>query len=323
MYRMVFIKVLCRLTLKIGLIPALLCVSCTSYRAFQVEVLEPAKVTLEKGKVMGYWDRNIRPQSDTVLVLGRYPGISSDELSYVFYSALQSALNEETETDTLRFIAGKDKVYLPVNRQPAPVSAENLSKIGDRFGMDYVVVLEKIGYTLDVSEQNVNCNLFVRLYDCRQGRVLDSVIYENDLTEGLVNEYGLAEYVNGMIMDRGTDYARHLKPYWHTVDRRIYNTGKVLKLGDIFFVRNDREQARKLWEAATRLSFKQAVRGYLNLAWLYENEGDFSMAEQMLQRGLNRANEKSLDNTDVDYLKEYLKIILKRIQDSSSLEKQL
>lgn len=318
-----FVKVLCRLIPKGWLLPALLCASCTSYRTFQVEILEPATLTLEKGKVLGFWDRNIRSQTDTIFLLNRYPGLSTDELSYVFYTALQSVLSEADGTDSLLSVTGKDKIYLPAGKFPAAVSAASLKQIGDHFGVDYMVTLEKIGYVIKAPEQSLNCNLFLRLYDCIQGEAIDSVLYENDLTAGIMEDYLLTEYINARIWDSGLAYAHQLKPHWVPAQRRIYNGGKVLKMGDIFFTRNDREQAKNLWEATARLPGKQAIRGYLNLAWLYENEGDFSMAEQMLQKGLNFANEKGLDNADVTYLKEYLKMIVKRMQDQSLLDRQL
>ncbi len=321
MYRMGVIKILCRLTFYGWLFPVL-CTSCVGYRVFQVDVLEPAGVTLGKDKKIGFWDRNIRPQCDSSFLLNRYPGISSDELSYVFYSALQEALGE-SETDSLQSIVGKEKRYVPDQDIPAPVASVTLMEIGRRFGMDYIVSLEKIGYRVDRPEKYVKFDLFLRLYDCGQGEVLDSVLYEYDLKEALVNEYELTEYVNGMIGEQGTEYARRLKPYWLAVDRRIYNGGRVLKMGDVFFQHHDWEQAKRLWEAATRLTFRQAIRGYLNLAWLYEMEGDFFMAGQMLQKGIDIAEEKGLDNADTDYLKMYMKVIVKRIKDKALLDSQI
>lgn len=322
MYRMGLVKILCQLTFRGWLWAVLLCTSCAGYRAFQVDVLEPADVTLEKGKKIGFWDRNIRPQGDSSFVLNRYPGISSDELVYVFYSAMQEAWGE-SGTDSVQFMAGKDKSYVPDGEVPALLVPGTLVEIGRRFGTDYMVVLEKIGYGVDASEKHVKCDLFLRLYDCSRGEVLDSVLYENDLKEALVNGYELTDYMEGTLAELGVEYARRLKPYWQTVERRIYNRGRVLKMGDVFFQHNDREQARQLWEAATRLTPRQAVRGYLNLAWWYEMEEDFSMTERMLRTGIHIAEEAGLDNADTDYLKMYLNVIVKRIKDTALLERQM
>lgn len=321
MYGMGGIKVLCRLTFY-GCLALWLCTSCAGYRVLQVEVLEPAGLTLEKGRTIGFWDRNIRPAGDSSFVLNRQPGLSADELSHRFYSVLQSVLCEN-ETDSLLHLAGRDKRYVSDGEIPAPAGAGKLTEFSRRFGMDYVVSLEKIGYAVDVREKRVSCNLFLRLYDCNRGRVSDSVLYENDLTEVLAYEEGLAENINGIMEMRGVEYARLLKPYWVCVERRIYNGGRVLGMGDIFFLRNDREQARKLWEAATSLNTRQAIRGYLNLAWMYENEGDFYKAEQMLRNGLDIAAKKGVDNADTDYLKIYMEIMVKRIKERALLERQM
>ena len=284
--------------------------------------MEPARLTLRQDNKIGFWDRNIRPQCDSSFLLSRYPGISSDELAYVFYSALQEALGE-SGTDSLQPIAGKDKRYVPDQSLPSPVAPLTLNELGRHFGMDYIVSLEKIGYRVDMPEKYVKHDLFLRLYDCALGEILDSVFYENDLREAMVNEYELVDYINGMIEEQGTKYARRLKPYWLAVERRIYNSGRVLKMGDLFFLRNDQEQAKRLWKAATRQTPRQAVRGYLNLAWLYEMEGDFFMAGQMLQKGMEVAEEKGLDNADTDYLKMYMKVIVKRIKDRALLDRQM
>ena len=322
MYGMGVVKILCQLILYGWLFTALLCTSCAGYRVVQIDVLEPADVTLEKNKKIGFWDRNIRPLCDSSFVLNNYSGISSDELAYGFYSALQAALGE-SETDSLPFMAGRDKRYVPDQEFPVPLVAESLVMIGQHFGVDYIVALEKMGYRIDASEKHVKCDLLLRLYSCSRGNVLDSVFYENDLQEALVNGYDLTDYMKGVTGELGAEYACRLKPCWQTVERRIYNGGRVLKMGDVFFQHNAREQAVQLWDAATRLTPRQAVRGYLNLAWLYEMEGDFSLARQMLQKGMEVAEEKGLDNTDTDYLKMYMEIIVKRIKDTVLLEKQM
>lgn len=296
--------------------------SCTGYRVFQADVLEPASLTLEKEGTIGFWDRNIRPRFDSSFVLGSYTGLSTDELSFGFYSALQDMLLENG-TDSLLFIAWKEKRYVPDGEVPLPADAGILTELGYRFGLDYIVSLEKMGYTVDAESKGLNCDMLLRLYDCRRGDVLDSAVYENDLTEALLNDYVLTDYLKALTEDRGAEYARRLKPYWETVERRIYNGGKVVKMGDVFYLRHHPEQAKKLWEAATRLSARQAIRGYINLAWLYEMEGDFDTAYRMLQNGITVANEKGLDNADTDYLKRYMKIIVERINAHSLLEQQM
>lgn len=322
MYRMGLVKILYRLTFPCWFFTAWLCTSCAGYRTLQVDVLEPAVVTLGKDKKIGFWDRNIRSQYDSSFVFNSYSGISSDELAYVFYSVLQEAL-KESETDTMQFVSGKNKRYVPDREIPAPLAAGKFVEIGRRFGMDYIVALEKTGYRIDPAEKHVKFDLFLRLYDCRRGDAPDSVLYENDLKEALMSGYALADCMKELMEERGNEYVCRLKPYWQTVERRVYNGGRVLKMGDVFFLRNDREQAKRLWEAATRLTPGQAVRGCLNLAWLYEMEEDFSAAERMLQQGLRIAEEKGLDNADTDYLKMYMKVIVKRIKDRALLDRQM
>lgn len=316
------IKILYRLIFYGCFFPVLLCFSCAGYREFRVDILEPADLMLEKGKKIGFWERNIRPLSDSSFVLNHYSGISSDELAYVFYSALQEALGS-SETDSLPFMLGRDKRYVPDQEFLPPIVSESIIKTGRYFGIDYIVALEKMGYWIDSSDKHVKCDLFLRLYDCGQGNVLDSILYENDLKEAFVNGYDFPDYMKRVIGEQGAEYACRLKPYWQTVERRIYNGSRVLKMGDVFFLHNNWEQAKQLWEAATCLTPRQAVRGYLNLAWLYEMEGDFSLAGQMLQKGMDVAEKKGLENADTDYLKLYMEVIVKRLKDRGILDRQM
>ena len=43
----------------------------------------------------------------------------------------------------------------------------------------------------------------------------------------------------------------------------------------------------------------------------------------MLQKGIDIAEEKGLDNADTDYLKMYMKVIVKRIKDKALLDRQM
>lgn len=320
---MVFTEILRRLVCRLWIVAVILLASCAEYRTLRVEVLKPARITIEPGKTVGYWDRNIRPQTDTSFVLNRYPGLSADELAYTFYSGLQSVFREAREGDSLQPMSGRERVYLADRQLPEPVRAADLKKLKEAFGMDYIIALEKIGYYPDPDRRKISCNLFLRLYSCDRGTVMDSVGYANDLTEGIVNEYELGDYIHDQLWNCGIECAYRMKPHWVSMERRIYNGEKVLKMGDVFLLREDQEQARKLWNAATSMSPKQAVRAYINLAWLYESRGNFEEAGRMLRRGLELAESKNMENTDVGYLKEYLKIITQRIKDAGLLDRQL
>ena len=96
-----------------------------------------------------------------------------------------------------------------------------------------------------------------------------------------------------------------------------------MKIGDLFLQKNDVEEARKLWEAATQLSPGTALKAYINLAWLSENEGNFAAALEVLQKAQKLASAEKISSKDKTYLEEYIEILKKRIQEMQIIEKQM
>ena len=62
-----------------------ICSACSSYRTLEVEILSPAKITLEREGKIGFLDRQISRAADTTFVLYSYQGISPAELSFLFF----------------------------------------------------------------------------------------------------------------------------------------------------------------------------------------------------------------------------------------------
>lgn len=296
--------------------------SCSSYRTMDIEVMKPAEVYLTETGKLGYWDRNIRKAADTSFALYHYEGISPDQLSFLFYTGISEGWAENGGMDTMPVLYGKQTMFVTGEGFPARVLPEQLKQIGIELGLSYLVVLENYTYQLKTENHQTDCRYYIRLYSCHTGEVLDSLIYTEDLTECLYNG-DFQDYMQWLAHQKGREYAQRLSPYWEADSRRIYNGGKILRTGDYLFTMGNTEEALKLWKAVICRKPQEALKGYLNIAWFYENQGEFDMAKEMLLEAWQLADKNHIRNRDVDYLNEYLKSIDIRIQDKKTLDKQL
>lgn len=322
MYRMVFIKIFRGLIPVICFVTILQLFSCSSYRTMNIEIMKPAKVYLAESGKWGYWDRNIRKAADTSFVLYDYEGISPDQLSLLFYTGINEGLVENGNTDTIPVLYGKLVTFVAEEGFPMRVLPEQLKEIGRDLGLSHIVVLENYTYQLKPEKHQTGCRYYIRLYSCSTGEVLDSLIYTENLTECLyVGDF--QKYMQWLAHQRGREYIQRFFPCWVADSRRIYNGGKVLRTGDYLFTMGNTEEALKLWKAVTCRKPHEALKGYLNIAWFYEDRGEFEMAKETLLQAWQLVDKNHIQNRDVDYLNAYLKSIDVRIQDKKLLDKQL
>lgn len=301
-----------------------MCCACSSYRTFEVEILSPAKITLPEGGKIGFLDRQVSRTADTAFVLYNYPGIFPLELSVLFFSGLQYAYKDIQEGDTIPGLFDKFRTYLPAQDTiPDPLGKEKVRNICKTYQLDYLVVLELYAYSVNMDSLKVRNRYVVRLYSPLEEKPLDTVIMGEDLSAFLNDDYDFVAYIRDKAWETGFTYAHRIMPYWNPVERRIYNGQKVLRMGDILLQQNNAEEARRLWEAATRLSPGIAIKAYINLAWLSENAGDFSAALETLQKAQQLALSEKIAAKDKMYLDEYAKVLKKRLQNLKVIENQL
>lgn len=135
---------------------------------------------------------------------------------------------------------------------PPAYPAADIQKICRTFGLDYVVSLETYYYTVNERSGSIKSNYCVRLYAADEPAPVDLVVYRDDLTDYLTDEFNFLDFIRANAWDKGALYCKRLIPHWEVTERRVYNRQKVLRMGDIFYRQNDVEQAMKLWEAATQ-----------------------------------------------------------------------
>lgn len=320
---MVFSQIFCRLIRPVaGCFLGVFFASCVTYRTCEVEVLAPADITLRTGSKVGFLDRRIRRTEDTSFILYQYPGIVPDELTMVFYNGLTARWMEDGKRDSLPAFVSSQIQYVAGDSVPAPYRAEEIRNLCRSLGLDYLISLEIYRYGTDARNALVESNYVIRLYAADSAKAVDSVVYRDDLSDYLNEEVDFIAYMQDNAWEKGSLYAERLVPHWTPARRRIYNQQKILRMGDVFFRNGDPLQAERLWTAATEAAPKVALKAYINLAWLYENQGDFEKAFQLLETARQLTSAHQLSRKDIDYLECYLQVIRKRREDLFLIERQ-
>lgn len=312
---MVFTQILRGLIL--GLVPSLF-ISCASYRVLQVEVLQPAKVQIGKEKRIALLDRGIRLKDSPVVF--QDPDVETG-LIREFANGLNNTF-VEMEYDTLTILTSRDRYVVDNNAFPLPFPADTISSLCRKFNTDYVISVE-MQYFENVKDL-LAVKWFMRLYQNGVAAPVDSVTLVNVLPLiDQIDNYGLLQEIEVACWDEGSNYARRIVPYWTETARRIYTQGKVLRMGDVFMQENKTDEAIEIWEGACKLSGKTAIQARINLAWIYENAGDFDTALGFLQEAVKIAQEKNMNGQLTDYLQKYLLAIRQRILHQELLDKQI
>lgn len=314
MRRMVFTQILCKLTL------VALCCSffsgCITYRKVKIEMLEPAEIVLKENSLLAYYNRNVIYKPDTLFTPWK---ISRKQVSKIFGEGFNGGLFYAEPADTAVVMEEKGSNYYR-GELPPPLYSDIVVKLHKKLSIDYIISLEC--HYLDHKDNKNYYNWFVRLYDARVGKPIDSLLMTSKITNSK-NIYALQDDVMQKTWDKGSEYAGRITPHWKESERKVYRTGKVVRTGYIYYKAGKTDEAIDIWSVAGQTSPLQAIKAGLNLAWLFEDAGDMEQALQILQETKQLAEKENIQSKTTAYLDEYLKIIRKRVEQVNQLEKQI
>lgn len=312
---MVFAQILRRLII---LSAVSLMVSCATYRVLDVEILQPAKIQVEPGKRMALLDRGLRKENSPIVFS---EPLEDTELIREFGYGLNSVMTE-MEYDTVLMLTGKERFFVKDNIYPFLLPADSVTAWCSKFNVDYIISLdmvyfEKNGYYLRAKGK-------VSLYKNDAQAALDSITLDKLLPYTAYEDTDLLlQDLHVAFWEQGEKYARRIIPSWAATTRRVYNYGKVLGLGDVLFKEGKTNEAIEIWEGALKISDKMAIQASINLAWVYENEGDYEYALTLLKEAKTLAEQKGIHNQDIIYLEKYIGTIQQRIQQQEILNQQI
>lgn len=315
---MVPAQIFCRVVV---LLAGVFFTACSSYRVFPVDTLKPAPIPVVTEGKIGILERNISYQNTPVKF--REEERARLELLKQFAIGVKTLFEEVDNRDSLLFMSDARQHSLHRPHLPEAYPADTVRSFCRQFGLDYLISLEVTFF--EIQESNLSYNWFVRLYSPHTFAPLDSVLLMYEIGNIHDFEYydDLYELLKIVARDKGAEYARRIVPYWETTERRIYNKGKILRLGDAYFREGQEEKAVKVWEGATRLGLRTAVKAVINIAWMYENRGEFDRAYSILMQMLKTVKEKKYQGKDAEYLKTYSVLLSERIEEEMLLEQQM
>lgn len=308
-------RFLCRL---ICLSVLFLFMSCAPYRILPIEILQPAKIQLDYSKRIALLDRNIHRENSPVVFTEPDTAVSVAKefvkgINYVFTNM---------NLDTVFHLKAGDSVAVAEGVFPFAFPADTIQLLCQKYQIDYIISTEIQYY--EYQKNTITSKWLIRLYENGQESPLDSVTISKHITEiEYINEKDLHSFLKAIFWDGGMEYAQRIVPSWLQTERRVYRQGKVLGMGDLFLQEDKTEEAIGIWESALQLSPRTAIKARINLAWIYENAGDFEQALAFLQEAEKLANEKRFKNTVTVYLKEYIRLIKQRIDYRDQLDKQM
>lgn len=308
MCRMVLTQILRWLKWSLG---CALFVSCDSYRILQIDIPRPATVTLETSGRIAVLGRNTTNSSG-------YPShwFPQEETILHFVDGMNSGLAYCGRTDSVVPLRGSEPIVLKYNELPDILDAFEIADLCNKYSVDYIIELVSRQNPADWRKNQISDEWHIRLYSAISVKLLDSVTFF-DRYSGNVLEDEFAEN----IWNNGFQYVERILPHWQATTRRIYNGGRILKLGDYFFKQGDTIQAVKVWQSANNSSLDKAMKAAMNTAWVRESEGYPEQALEIMDECRKRADWNT-DSSVGKYFLKYYAILEERIKESEILIRQ-
>ena len=300
--------------------------ACKSYQELQVDALKPADMSLKNNAKIVFVDRGIVHQRDRnqAVILKKTLNMERNDLVDYFYDGLRDGLNWGEKRIVLEKTYGVKDTVVENGYEVPRLTMEEIIDLTKRGVPEYLLAVEYCRfYSRSDSTISFRDNMLLRLYDIRNGEVLDSLTSEQLDVRTQLNPHNLFASIREYMYQKGWSYAEHIVPVWIPSRRRIYVNNHVLKSGYYFLKADDVEQAGMVWSAALKQKPETALKAAINLAWLYEREGDFEGAIQLLESTLKRFQDKQFSRELAFYLRDLVKKLQQRIEDTAKLEEQL
>lgn len=291
--------------------------SCSAYRNFPMEVLEPSSISIDTDKRLALYDRNVR-NADSDL------RIEEKNSEYHLLREFANGLNNriaELKKDTVILLNNPQLTLLKNGDSPQRLSSDILDSLYKKYNIDYLLSLEMISYK--IRRDDIHCYWLLRLYQQGIDSPLDSAVIHKSLPADIEMPDAIFDELTATYWDGGYAYAYRIVPTWSKTGRRIYRQGRVLALGNAYMEAEQFEKAAELWGRVAKMQNIKAIKAHLNLACLYEYMGNYMQAQYYLQQAQKLTQTIKVRNQLIDYLHEYIKILNDRICKESILEKQI
>lgn len=301
--------------------------ACSGYRLVQIDVLKPASSNAIKGDLnIVFLDRKYVHQSDagSVSDLKKSLNLTREDLVNCFYDGLRDGFRNGGKPVTLEKAIGLTTTVVEDSVVPSPLSPMEVKAIGRQGSATHVLALDYCIFRLDPgSRVFLNNNLLLHLYRVSDGQIVDTIH-----SEFLQNANGFEEddevaTICEFFYQKGRACAAEIVPTWIPTERRIYTGDNLLKLGYYYMKDENFEEAYRLWSVLLNMKPVKAAKAANNIAWLYEQNGNFKGAIVLLETALQQLKGQHKENGISEYLETYIQVLKQRETDDAKILNQL
>jgi len=309
----------------IVLVCGLLC-SCGGYREIQVDVLRPAGLEMgEKPSYLVFLDRKFVHHADVAdaHVLERALGLSREKVVRCFYDGLRDGFREGVRKVTLEQAIGLRNTVVEDTMIPPLLSPMEVQTTGKYGVASHVLTLDYCRFRLDDGRIVLDDNLLLHLYRVTDGQVVDTL--HSTWTEEDESYFGQddATAICNFFYRKGRDCAAEITPSWMKTKRRIYTGNRWLKMGYYYLKEERFKDAYRLWSALLDERSSRAARAAVNMAWLYEQQGNFRGALNLLEAATKQLRSESKRGELLEYIESAIEVLRQREQDDKKILNQL
>ena len=307
-----------------GLILLCMLFACKGYQEIQVDILKPAALAVEeKPTRIVFVDRegDHRARAMDVHKLKRVLGLSRKDVVNCFYDGLQDGLQNGARQISLdRIIGLKFEGIENVENPLAYLRSEKREQVGMA---SHLLSLDYCLFRLEGNRITLDDNLLLHLYRMKDGQVVDTIrsTWTNE-DESYVGKDDV-DIICSFFYRKGRECAARFVPSWINTDRRIYTSNRWLRMGYYYLRGEQFEQAYQLWKALLRKSSMIAAKAAVNIAWLYEQQGDFDGAIILLESAAKQLKEQGRGRDLLVYIESYIEVLKLRVKDDIKITNQL
>jgi hypothetical protein len=298
--------------------------SCISNRYIDIQVLNPAAITLPSDLTNLYIIESLKPteQSNLSNIKTRYPRLN-------YYNQLTSSFNLNLkknleESPLLQHTA--------ISIKKAKEVLKETLNLPNQLKEKQMAIFPGLGLVIDTSHLHVYSNEYGYAYivfslfkidisNLQANTILDTHQFQDTLIWEIQNYSDLRQLPKEAIYEIGKiaakKYADHIAPYWTTEERQLlYSNNSLMRGGYNKFVTNDYEGAKAVWEKLYETGTRRlAAKSAFNIALVCELLDDLDQSEEWLKRSI-----KSMQYIEAV---SYLNIIEKRKTIRPALKRQI
>ncbi len=326
--------------------------ACTTYKSMNIDVLIPAKHSIQPEiKSVVIVDNSVPYRGKdvhkvrTLTEKFSVDSIWYDEFSKTTLSVLNEELTYRQFFDTVYW--HQEPLKTERNIKNRALSWPQVDTICKKYNADAVVSLEQYAYHTDIDVSHYDIGLLYgylnassiilwRVYDNYKEEVvlqdaqIDTISWDaiDESIRGIGQKLpGIKESIKDLSAYMGAEATNLMAPRWETQKRGFYTSGKYQFTQAGEFVRQEKwGEAIKMWKYIYDNSKKMTkVRACYNLALAAEIYGDYKSSLYWLGEGIKEFEEVNEDWYAMDKarLLSYMKMIGERVKQMKALKEQV